>query len=134
MSISRNTVQREVVYGILKNEKTHPTAEELFIKAKNKCPDISLATVYRHLKAFLEEGKAITVEADDKKVHYDGDVSPHSHFYCTKCAKIYDIFETPAPLEGLGEQSGFVVERESHAYFGVCKACAAKKAQNAQNA
>ncbi len=133
MSISRNTVQREVVYGILKTEKTHPTAEELFIKAKGQCPDISLATVYRHLKGFLADGKAITVETEDKKVHYDGDVSSHSHFYCTKCAKIYDIFETPAPLKGLGEQSGFIVERESHAYFGVCKNCAEKSGAKGAN-
>ncbi len=127
MSAIRNTVQREVVYEILKNEKTHPTAEELFIKAKQKCPDISLATVYRHLKAFLSEGRAITVETDDKKVHYDGDVSEHSHFYCTKCFKIYDIFETPSALKGLGKNSGFIVERESHAYFGICPTCSEKQ-------
>ncbi len=124
MSATRNTIQRDVVYEILKSEKTHPSAEELFIKAKQKCPDISLATVYRHLKAFLSEGKAIIVETEDKKVHYDGDVSNHSHFYCRNCAKIYDIFETPTSLKVLSENSGFIVERESHAYFGICPDCA----------
>lgn len=127
MSAIRNTVQREVVYEILKNEKTHPTAEELFIKAKQKCPDISLATVYRHLKDFLNDGRAISVETDDKKVHYDGDVSPHSHFYCETCQKIYDIFETPSALKGLAKSSGFIVKRESHAYFGICPSCAEKQ-------
>ena len=123
MNNTRNTIQRDAVYSLLKNDKSHPTAEALFLKAKQICPDISLATVYRHLKNFCAENKAIVVESEDKKVHYDGDVSPHSHFVCKKCGKIYDIFEVPAIPKECLQKNGFSVERESCTYFGFCPDC-----------
>lgn len=123
MNETRNTIQRDAVYSLLKSDKTHPTAEALFLSAKQICPDISLATVYRHLKTFCSCGKAIVVESEDKKVHYDGDVSPHSHFVCKKCGKIFDIFEVPAANKRFLEEKGFSVERESLTYFGFCPDC-----------
>lgn len=123
MNNTRKTIQRDAVYSLLKKDKTHPTAESLFLTAKQICPDISLATVYRHLKNFCAEGNAIVVESEDKKVHYDGDVSPHSHFVCKKCGKIYDIFEVPFMHRDVLEQKGFSVERESCTFFGVCPGC-----------
>jgi len=42
----RFTPQREQVYSVLLDKRDHPTAEEVFIRAKREMPDISMATVY----------------------------------------------------------------------------------------
>ena len=121
----RNTRQREIVYEILKSKRTHPTAEELYFEAKQRCPDISLATVYRHLKSFLHDGDAITVGSADKKVHYDGDVSDHSHFVCTSCGKIYDLPPAGAAFPKEFAEKGFKLDRADCTYYGTCPACRA---------
>ena len=42
--------QRDDLLSILKNSKSHPTAEELYEKVKEKIPNVSRGTVYRNLK------------------------------------------------------------------------------------
>ena len=48
--------QREEIINILKESYSHPTAEEVYLLAKEKNPNISLGTVYRNLKLLTEEG------------------------------------------------------------------------------
>ena len=49
----RFTPQREHVYAVLLRKRDHPTAEEVFIRAKREIPDISMATVYNCLDALV---------------------------------------------------------------------------------
>ena len=45
------TKQRKVVYDVLLDEpRDHPTASEVFMRAKHQMPSISLATVYNCLE------------------------------------------------------------------------------------
>ena len=41
----RFTPQREHVYAVLLRKRDHPTAEQVFIRAKRDMPEISMATV-----------------------------------------------------------------------------------------
>ena len=41
----RMTRQRGEVYRILAEEKTHPTANEVFMRVKDRLPNVSLATI-----------------------------------------------------------------------------------------
>ena len=51
----RMTKQRKVVYGVLIDEKRdHPTASEVFTRAQNRMPSISLATVYNCLETLVQ--------------------------------------------------------------------------------
>lgn len=120
----RNTRQREIVFDILKSSCAHPTAEDVYFEAKKQCPEISLATVYRHLKAFCSCGEAITVGSADKKVHYDGDVREHSHFVCLSCGKIYDLPFAKAELPEECKKGGFEVSRAECTFYGRCPTCA----------
>ena len=52
----RNTPQRQHVYRVLIGKKDHPTAEEVFIRAKKGMPEISMATVYNCLDALVSCG------------------------------------------------------------------------------
>ena len=49
----RSTAQREQVYRLLLAGEDHPTAEEVFMRAKRELPEISMATVYNCLDALV---------------------------------------------------------------------------------
>jgi Fe2+ or Zn2+ uptake regulation protein len=54
----RLTPQRQQVYDVLLQKRDHPTAEEVFIRAKQAMPEISHATVYNCLDALVKCGLA----------------------------------------------------------------------------
>lgn len=47
---SRNTSQKNIILEVLKNNRSHPTAQELYTLVKEKDPTIGQATVYRNVK------------------------------------------------------------------------------------
>ena len=49
--------QREIILGVIKELKTHPTAEELYINKLKKDNKISKSTVYRNINILLESGQ-----------------------------------------------------------------------------
>ena len=118
----RYSRQRELVFEIIKNRCDHPTADMIYASCREIEPNISLGTVYRNLKNLAEEKQILTLETEDKKIHYDGDTSRHSHFICTRCGKIIDLFkpsETPTELK----EMGLTVSGEKCVYYGLCKDC-----------
>ena len=122
----RYSRQREIVYGVLNGNKTHPTADAVYETAREKEPNISLGTVYRNLKMLADEGKIITLETRDKKIHYDADVSLHEHFLCDECGKIYDLFRVTDGRDKLAEE-GFLVTDAKTIYYGICPECLKKQ-------
>ena len=118
----RYSRQRELITDIIKNRKDHPTADMIYESARELEPNISLGTVYRNLKLLSDENVIITLETEDKRLHYDGDTSRHSHFICSTCGKIIDLFKpakTPTELSELG----LTVESEKCVYYGHCLDC-----------
>ena len=118
----RYSRQRELIIGIIKGRKDHPTADMIYNTARELEPNISLGTVYRNLKLLADEGVIITLETEDKRLHYDGDISRHSHFICNKCGRIVDLFrpaETPSEIK----DAGLTVTGEKCVYYGLCNCC-----------
>lgn len=118
----RYSKQRELITEIIKGRKDHPTADMIYNSARELEPNISLGTVYRNLKLLADEGVIITLETEDKRLHYDGDISRHSHFICNKCGRIVDLFrpaETPVELK----DAGLTVTDEKCVYYGFCNCC-----------
>ena len=119
----RYSRQRELITQIIKGRKDHPTADMIYDSAREVEPNISLGTVYRNLKQLGDDKAIITLETEDKRLHYDGDTSRHSHFICSRCGKILDLFkpaETPKELDELGVR----VSGEKCIYYGYCTECA----------
>ena len=121
MRLVRESKQRNLVLSILKNCCDHPTADVVYERAREKMPNISLGTVYRNLNQLVEMGEIISIESAQKKVHFDGDVSSHQHFFCTKCGRVVDIFEKPALPRKLSDS--FLVTESKCVYYGVCEDC-----------
>lgn len=122
----RYSYQREMILNIVKGRKDHPTADMIYSSARELKSDISLGTVYRNLKLLADEGSIITLETEDKRLHYDGDISRHSHFICENCGKIIDLFKPSKTPEEIKEL-GLMVTGEKCIYYGRCVDCNKEK-------
>src|SRR5438445_13097632 len=87
----RLTPQREHVYNVLLGERDHPTAEQVFLRAKKDLPDISMATVYNCLEALVTSGPVKQVNLDRRATRFCPNMHEHCHLYCESCAGTYDI-------------------------------------------
>ncbi len=115
--MERNTKQRTIILDYLQSVKTHPNTETVYKDIKKKLPNISLATVYRILNNLSEEGNALKLDCD--VAHFDGDTSEHAHFICSKCNKIYDVFDIKI---NVSSKVGKIKNKKLYLY-GICKKC-----------
>lgn len=123
----RKSRQRDTIYDVLVNDKTHPTAEVIYSHVREIIPDISLGTVYRNLNVLVENGYIRKLNIDGVTVHYDGNVTPHHHMVCTSCGKIVDIHIPHGAFDELVKD----IERDDHVHLthvdllfqGICNDC-----------
>ena len=122
------SVQRIAIMDYLMTHRTHPTADEVYMALCGSIPTLSKTTVYNTLKLFVEQQAALMLTINDKNVHFDGDTSLHSHFFCRRCGKVYDL-----PYSGKKREAreldieGHAVEEIHHYYKGICKECSDKE-------
>src|SRR5208283_355783 len=126
----RFTPQREQVYAVLLQQRDHPTAERVFIRAKQEMPGISMATVYNCLDALVAFGMVRQVSLERGAARFCPNMKDHCHFYCDACESVFDI-DFPAK-HGLALPKGFRAERFDIAVHGRCAGCerAARAAVN----
>ncbi|WP_369297350.1 Fur family transcriptional regulator [uncultured Neglectibacter sp.] len=118
--------KRMAILNVLQKTTVHPTAEWVYETLQPQYPNLSLGTVYRNLKRFCAEGKAVSVGVIDGQEHFDGTVTPHAHFICNKCGAVLDIqrnFFGSEALQRLSESTGRQVESASITFRGVCEHC-----------
>jgi Fe2+ or Zn2+ uptake regulation protein len=120
----RSTCQREHVYHVLTEERDHPTAEQVFIRAKKGMPDISMATVYNSLDTLVKTGLVREVNVDASARRYCPNMTEHCHFYCDECGGVYDIeFAADASRSGVSLPKGFHASGFDLAIHGTCRKC-----------
>jgi Fe2+ or Zn2+ uptake regulation protein len=119
------TRQREVVLQVIRNEKEHLTANEVFDKAKQLLPSISFATVYNSLRYLKEAGHIAEISFGNGASRFDSMTSRHDHAICTKCGKLVDMeLDLPAELVSLAaEYSRFQPESLELTLRGLCPDC-----------
>ena len=121
----RLTPQRQDVYSVLLQDRDHPTAEQVFIRAKKIRPEISMATVYNCLDALVKCGLVREVNLDRHATRYCPNMEDHSHFYCDACGQIFDI-QHGARKRSFEVPKGFAVSSLNLSLRGLCPACAGK--------
>ena len=121
---TRETKQRRVVYETIKATYSHPTADWIFDKVRNKLPKVSLGTVYRNLGVLKDEGLVHEIYGNDRRAHYDADTSPHGHFICEACDQIIGVRGIHKidwrPLKDL---VGCEVTEQKVVFSGRCASC-----------
>lgn len=81
---------RKLIERMIKKSTLHPTADEVFNRARKIEPSISLATVYRNLRALVADGE-IRERNFEGVSRFDPNRHPHGHLICTTCGTIADF-------------------------------------------
>lgn len=118
------SVQRLAVMEYLLRHRTHPCAEEIYMALSKKMPTLSRTTVYNSLRVLTEQGAAIPINIDEKNACFDADTSPHAHFLCRQCGRVYDIPLSCQRLEASAAwPEGFKADFSALYFKGLCPAC-----------
>lgn len=127
MAGKRYSRQRELIYEAVCGSKEHPTAEMVYQWLKPANPNLSLGTVYRNLNLLAEEGVLIRMPFPVER--YDADLTPHSHFRCKECGRVFDLgFGYDEELDAMAAESAgeFQIERHDLTFTGRCPECRGK--------
>jgi len=121
----RLTPQRREVYDVLLEGGDHPTATEVFLRAKGRKSGVSLATVYNCLETLVDCGLARQVNVDREATRYCANLQEHGHFICERCGTVFDV---PIAKGRRAEQiwrlpENFVVNHSEMTLRGVCPKC-----------
>ena len=120
----RPPAQRGGVYGVLLGERDHPTADEVFLRAKQVKPDISMATVYNCLDALVKCDLVKQVNLDRAATRYCPNMDDHAHFQCEECGAITDFAGSTTPrASGFKVPRGFKVQQVEMSLRGLCEEC-----------
>jgi len=87
----RMTRQRREVYDVLMDHRDHPTAGEVYERAKQNMPGISLATVYNCLEALVQHEVVRQVNFERESSRYCPNLTEHGHFHDEKSGTIIDV-------------------------------------------
>lgn len=120
----KQSVIRMTIYNYLFENRTHPTAEEIYNALSPDMPTLSKTTVYNTVNLLAENGIINPISIEGTRIRYDVNNDFHAHFLCNECKKIFDVMDVSCPNCTL---DGFTVKTENVFYSGCCKECADKK-------
>ena len=89
--------KRNAILACLRQSKAHPSAEDVYQMLQQEHSDISLASVYRNIKLFKDEGLIISLGTVNGIERLDGRVDPHVHFACSACGAVIDVPDVDVP-------------------------------------
>ncbi len=127
----RSTKQREHVFAVLLDKRDHPSADEVYARARESMPTISLATVYNCLETLVSCGLVRQVNIDREPSRYCPNLHEHAHFHDRRTGRVYDI-EVPADFTATLKRvlpQGYQIDHVDLAFHGFGPV---KKSQNAE--
>lgn len=118
----RLTAQRRIVAGLLDEAEDHPDAEELFVRAAKADNRISLATVYRTVKLFQDEGILEKHDFGDGRARFEiADREHHDHLIDLETGDVIEFVEPEieALQEKIAARLGYRITGHRLELFGV---------------
>jgi Fur family peroxide stress response transcriptional regulator len=123
----RFTRQRREVFEVVAESHDHPTADEIFERARRRIPEISFATVYNCLSVLVQCGLVRQVTLDRSPTRFCPNMREHCHFFCERCGEVTDIdLPSRAALSSVALPRGFEVASFDVSLRGVCPRCGGK--------
>jgi Fur family peroxide stress response transcriptional regulator len=120
------TRQRSLVLEVVRRPNEHPTATEVFERARQKMPGISFATVYNSLRYLKDAGLICEIASFGKSPsRYDSETYRHDHAVCFSCGKLvdFDLPGTVALTRAAARASHFQAESVHLTLYGRCPDC-----------
>jgi len=122
----RFTNQRALILEIIHHGEGHLDADEVYRRARDKQPRLSLSTVYRTLRRFKELGLIEEVHFDEAHHHYEvKPLAEHHHLVCLGCGRVIE-FHYPLSRyvkRNVPEARGFKVVETEIRMAGYCPGC-----------
>jgi len=88
------TEQRKIIAKVMSSSKDHPDVDELYKRVSSIDPKISIATVYRTVKLFAEEGIVAKHGFKGTKARYEElSESHHDHLIDIKTGEIIEFVD-----------------------------------------
>jgi len=121
------THQRQVIYEAVMAKPGHYSPENVYDEVRRRTPSISLATVYKNLRLFVEHGLLREVSAHASML-VEGNLKPHHHLVCTRCKAVQDVEGDFINFKKLARHAprGFDLSQPLIEVFGLCRRCSAK--------
>ena len=119
------TNQRVEILDFLRDNKTHPTVEQVYGGVKKKLTRISKATVYQNLKFLTKKGLIQEVNIRGLS-RFEPNIEPHHHIICKKCGKIIDFESkelTDYSLKIAKKLKDVYINATNTNFYGICKKC-----------
>ena len=118
----RMTEQRRVVAQVLETSHDHPDVEELYARALELDPRISIATVYRTVKLFEEAGILDKLEFGDGRARYeDAERDHHDHLIDMQTGQVIEFVDPEIELlqEKIAKRLGYHLKGHRLELYGV---------------
>lgn len=113
----RKTKNREKILSFLEENNNAYTAQQIH----NELEDIDLATVYRNLNRFAQEGIIKELRINKGESMYEINEDDHDHAVCSKCGKIRHVSIDKQKLKEAIQLSDFEIEDIEINIKGQCK-------------
>jgi Fur family transcriptional regulator, ferric uptake regulator len=125
--MQRNTRQRTAIRDAIAQAARPLLPQEVLDAAQAGAPGLSIATVYRNLKAMVDEGELQLVDLPGENPRYEfAGGHHHHHFQCRQCQRVFEVEACPGDLSSLAPP-GFTVEDHDLTLYGRCDECAPPK-------
>ncbi|HET8547156.1 MAG TPA: transcriptional repressor [Bryobacteraceae bacterium] len=123
------THQRTVIYKALMDSRHHPSPEEVYRRVRRQIPSISLGTVYKNIRIFIDHGLLREASPHHGCARLEINLEPHHHLVCLRCRAIVDLDDEAVEPVRLKSRppAGFRVERCLVEVLGVCEKCSRRK-------
>lgn len=121
----RATSQRIEILRTVVDGEGHPTAEDVWERAREAHPTLSLSTGYDTLSRFVELGVLGELHAGEGAVRYEFFEEPHVNLVCTECGSVADADSEAiaALLAEAGRVSTFEIPPQPVELRGRCRDC-----------
>jgi len=122
----RITSQRALILEVIQQGEGHLDADEVYRRARERQPRLSLSTVYRTLQTLKKLGLVEELHFDEEHHHYEIKPSTeHHHLVCLGCGRVVE-FQYPLVRlvkRNVTEAKDFEITSSEVRMTGYCPKC-----------
>ena len=123
MPTIRDTRQRRAIRETFERAGRPLGPDEALRLAQEQLPSLSIATVYRNVKALLDEEWLVPVAVPGQSSRYEvAGKEHHHHFHCRACGKMFELKGCVPNLRSLLPR-GFRISDHDLLLYGTCVQC-----------
>ena len=129
---SRRTQQRHAIRKAFEDAGRPLGPQEVLELAQSTVSGLGIATVYRALKKFQQDGILKEVELPGVPSRYElTGLNHHHHFCCRSCDKVFDVDGCADRVAELAPE-GFKLESHEIVLYGQCPSCSTEASPAAE--